>query len=687
MAELEIRAILRDEFSAQAQKIISELRQIGAEGTTAGGSLRSGMSSALPTVQSVTDSLGAQNAQLRAQIAAYKDPAGAAYLQEQKRLKAEIDDLTGAGQKQTTAWTDLVSKYYMASQALGMVKTATMAVVDASSRYDSISVRLQAFEGGAEGAARAFDKLQSLAKQPGLGLEQAANAYAALRGLKQDGPDAVKIIEAIAHANATMGGGAEEFGRAMNQIQQMLGKGKLMAEDINTISESIPNFRALVLEAFGTMDTKVLNSKYSIEQLLAGIEGAAEKLPKPGETIKNNLDNIGDAWTRLMASFGNTQMIKSATGALASIIEKLAIFNENGSKAASVMKEMGLSDIEVGRYLPSGVTGATSGSASGASYAAYMAASASPAKPAALTPEQIEARRKAAAEQLAKDEKAAADRVAAFNLSHERENEQNQADTARQIGMARRGGPGVGIQWSEKTMTEDRAADEKYYKDREKRAKDAEEKRIAQAEKMQEDNDRMIEKWRKDQLAKQERYEKAKTAVASRFAEGSVGAAMKAFGPLDRMFERMMSRNDEMTESWTKNFQAIGLEWTAMLTQMVEEYIARAAIFGTLSLIPGFGGASGFLGGAASFIFGGRASGGAMFPGVAYAYNERQPGGGEIFRPSTAGTASPNLSGGGGGGSITINLHGGATAADANRVARAIEQQNRGRLRTVTRRG
>jgi hypothetical protein len=73
-----------------------------------------------------------------------------------------------------------------------------------------------------------------------------------------------------------------------------------------------------------------------------------------------------------------------------------------------------------------------------------------------------------------------------------------------------------------------------------------------------------------------------------------------------------------------------------------------------------------------------------MFPGVSYAYNERQ--GGEIFRPSTGGMASPNLQGRAGD-SITINLSGGATQADANRVARAIEQQGRGRLRTVTRRG
>ena len=45
-----------------------------------------------------------------------------------------------------------------------------------------------------------------------------------------------------------MGGGAEEFGRAMNQIQQMFTRA-LMAEDINTISESIPKL-AFLVDAF-----------------------------------------------------------------------------------------------------------------------------------------------------------------------------------------------------------------------------------------------------------------------------------------------------------------------------------------------------------------------------------------------------------------------------------------------------
>ena len=228
------------------------------------------------------------------------------------------------------------------SQMLGTVARGGMAIVEAAAKYDSLQVRLRGIEGGAKGASMAFEKLQALSKLPGLGFEQAADAYAGLRSLKQDGPEAIAIIEGIARANATMGGGAEEFGRAMRQIQQIIGKGKLMAEDVGTIAESLPNFRAMLLEAFGTTDAAAINAKYSMDEFLAGIVRASKDLPAPAETITNNLDNLNDAWTRLKASFADNEAIKTATAALGVLLEALAKANEITGGARRTLKEAGV---------------------------------------------------------------------------------------------------------------------------------------------------------------------------------------------------------------------------------------------------------------------------------------------------------------------------------------------------------
>jgi tape measure domain-containing protein len=552
-------------------------------------------------------------------------------------------------------------------------------VVDAVSRYDSITVRLNAFEGSAAAGAAAFAKLQEMAKQPGLGLEQASSAYASLRALKESGPEAVAIIEAVAKANASMGGGAEEFGRAMNQIQQMLGKGKLMAEDINTISESIPNFRALIMDAFGTTDTKALNAKYSVDQLLKGIEEAAAKLPPPGETIKNNMDNIGDAWTRLKASIGDAGFIKSATGALGSFLDKLASVREDSKKQDAILAEMGVkaglitNESARSRFFGGGLNGSafvgtTSASANQSRIDAAAQAAAEEAKASAPRPADPATVKKA--QKSAED--AAQARVAAFHRAAEEERKEIERVAA----------------WRKRVDDDAEKADAKREDrnaaDRAARQKAENAALLAEQKKV----DAIREKFDRDQAKKEEerieRKERAKAAVATRFAEGSVNSAMVAFSPVDAMFDRMAQRNAEMEMGFARVTQGMALSFTSMLIKMAEEYAARAAIFGLLQFIPGMGGATGLLGGLGSFVFGGRASGGAMFPGVSYAYNERQ--GGEIFRPSTGGMASPNLQGRAGD-SIVINLSGGATQADANRVARAIEQKNRGRLRTVTRRG
>jgi len=168
-----------------------------------------------------------------------------------------------------------------------------------------------------------------------------------------------------------------------------------------------------------------------------------------------------------------------------------------------------------------------------------------------------------------------------------------------------------------------------------------------------------------------------------------IGALMYAFQPLDDVFSRMAARNAEMEDSFTKTFEGIGLAFTAMLAKMVEEYMARAAIFGLLSLIPGMGGAGGLLGGAGSFIFGARASGGAVFPGMTYKRNEdAYGGGGEPFRPSTAGTIMPNRSSAGSGsdgGSVHYHFAAGTSRADAGYIIRQIQQGTRERRRTVAR--
>lgn len=659
MADLNIRAILKDEFSAQTEKLVAELKKVEAAGKDAGKELKGGMSSALPSVQSVTDALGHQNAQLRAQIAAYKDPAGAKYIAEQQKLKRELDQVTQASVAQKHGLTDIAAGYYAISGALSSISGAAMGVLDATARFDSLTVRLNVMEGSAQAGARAMEKLHELAKRPGLGLEEAASSYAGLRALKQDGPDALRIIEAIAKANASMGGGAEEFGRAMRQIQQMLGKGKLLAEDINVISESIPNFRALLLEAFGTVDTKVLNTNYTIEQLLKGIEKASAKIGKPGDTIRNNLDNISDSWDRMSAALGKGIALDRAVGGLEKLLSLLVPVAEGIGKVTSW----------AGGNASEMMNVAWGGGRKPADTPLWGLDNVD--TPIGRVPERAKKRIQGWGELHPGQKLPTTKPKPSSTVAAPRGEWMNYLDDSEMTNVKYRWNQvrgGSGKEQAEESKRINKIKDD----DLKKELRRIEKENEAELDK-QKEIDQIKADFDKRQIDRaREKYERM-SSLATNYA--------------NQMSDTLASAFTRIWKDGEDTFSALYDAFSEMITKMVIEMAAKAAIFAIFNTLSG--GQGNLLGGASSFIFGARASGGVMFPGVPYRFNEdRYSGsGGEVFRPASGGSASPDRGRGGGGTTTHYHFAAGTTKSDSGAIVRAIQQATRERSRTATRRG
>lgn len=331
-----LRAILRDEISAALKGIQKEIQQTGDGAGDAGKAIRGAFSEALPTIQGVTDSLGKQVAALRAQRDAMKTPEYQEYGTKMRELQSEIKkmeaDLWGekeASDAQGNSWANLAGKLFIAQQAYQMFAPMMMSVVKAAADYDSVRTRLTATEGSSMISDADMESLQKLAKLPGLGFEQAAQSLASLRSMRVSAQDAFSIIDGIARANASMGGGAEQFGRVMYQLQQSIGKGKVMAEDMNAIKEAIPNLGALLEDAYGTSDSEKINDRLkktgeSVRSFWMNVADMARKLPPAGDTINNNLDNIGDNWKRFKANLIDSDFLKTVTGRIADFSESLA---------------------------------------------------------------------------------------------------------------------------------------------------------------------------------------------------------------------------------------------------------------------------------------------------------------------------------------------------------------------------
>ena len=303
------------------------------------GSTRSAASSfsALDSeTEKLSDALQDNIIKLRVQRDLLKDPAYAAAHQQAAALKKEVDALTagfagsnGAAQKHRFAWAEIVSQYYLASQAIGTLKSGMMSLVDATKEYDTLRARMNAVEGSEALGGKGFETAQRLAKMPGLGLEQVATTMATLRGMKMTAAETESLIVGIGRANASAAGTADSFGRVMTQINQSISVGKLNAQDLKPILQAIPTLAATLEEHYGAITSEALNEKLersgkSVRDFWLEVAGLGSNLPAASDTIANNLDNLSDAWVRFRASLANSDAIKSATASLTALLDKLS---------------------------------------------------------------------------------------------------------------------------------------------------------------------------------------------------------------------------------------------------------------------------------------------------------------------------------------------------------------------------
>lgn len=330
---VELRAILRDEITPTLTKIEAALAKTGSTGVSAGNSIGGAYMPIIRTSRQLTDELERNVAQLSKQRDAMRSPEWKAFADQQSALKREIASMTGETTSLGMSWQGIAAKFYLASSAIQPLVAGMGSLVDAAKQYDSIRSRLNAAEGSSVLGGQDFRENQEIAKKPGLGFEQAASAMATLRGMKVTAGEAKQLILGIAQANASAAGTAEQFGAVMYQIQQSVSLGRLMSEDLKPIMQQIPTLGAAIQQHFGASQAEELNKRLkesgkSVRDFWLEVANLGQQLPAAGETIANNIDNMGDAWVRFRAALADNDVIKGASRAMTGLLEKISEFLE-----------------------------------------------------------------------------------------------------------------------------------------------------------------------------------------------------------------------------------------------------------------------------------------------------------------------------------------------------------------------
>lgn len=256
-----------------------------------------------------------------------------------QRKLDELADKTAAtgrrGQQSLAEWgssaISLGSKFKSVGQSMtiglslpivGLGKKA----LDSALKMDSLERGLTAMMGSAAAAQKELVRLREVAKVPGLGFAEAVQGSLRLQSVKVSADQSARAMKAFGNALAIVGGGKDKLDLITYQLGQMFGAGKLQGDEIRSITDAVPQLRQVLLDTFGTMDTKILNKKYNINQIFEGMLKGLEKLPKMVDSPKNQLENIGDSIFLSLVKIGKAiiPLVISISNQLVPAIESLA---------------------------------------------------------------------------------------------------------------------------------------------------------------------------------------------------------------------------------------------------------------------------------------------------------------------------------------------------------------------------
>jgi tape measure domain-containing protein len=203
---------------------------------------------------------------------------------------------------------------------------------------ESIRIRLNSIAGGVNEGGVAMQQLQSLANRLGLEFKGLAGEYAKFVGAaKASGIEvakADKIFKSMSVAIAGSGANAEQSGRAFTALTQMMGKGKISAEELRgQLGEALPSAFGIMAKSMGVttaqLDKMMANGELMASEVLpkfaTEMENAfgadAEKLAKG---LNANINRLTNSWDALLTQVGQSKVTALAVDALSFSVEALS---------------------------------------------------------------------------------------------------------------------------------------------------------------------------------------------------------------------------------------------------------------------------------------------------------------------------------------------------------------------------
>lgn len=231
------------------------------------------------------------------------------------------------------------------------------AAVRAFGSFDQLEKGLTAVAGGSEQAQEQLGRLQKIALEPGISLEQAVKGSIRLQSVGFAAQEAEATLLQFSKAVTLAGGSAEDLDEVSRQLAQITSKGKLLAEDVSVIQERVPAIGIALQQAFGTQNVEAIRATgVSARDFVTQVTNAIatnQKFQSVQGGINNSLDNFRQSITASLAALGKsivtTLNLESVLNRISSaILRAVQGFQSLSPQVQSIIVKVGLAVAAIG---------------------------------------------------------------------------------------------------------------------------------------------------------------------------------------------------------------------------------------------------------------------------------------------------------------------------------------------------
>lgn len=228
-----------------------------------------------------------------------------------RQLKAGENRLKRFGFKAERIGRELSTRVSLPIIGIGAAAVKTFA------DFDRLEKGLAALNGSAAGGAASFNRLNKIVldTRTTLDLRTAALGAQRLQGAGLSAAFAERTIKQLGIAATVSGSAIDDVGGVLRQFTQIIGKGKIEQEDLNSILDRMPALGAVIQKEFGTKTAEGIRAtgismESFVERLVVAIEqnksfqdvqgGLAKAFESFGNAVQTGIRPLGDAISKAL---------------------------------------------------------------------------------------------------------------------------------------------------------------------------------------------------------------------------------------------------------------------------------------------------------------------------------------------------------------------------------------------------